>query len=101
MLNPDPHRPGFEHDHHEVMALAAPRAFLLIGGSTHADTDRPTDSDTLSSWGYFNRAREVYELLDIPEKIEFAATSDGHRANGPEIDRAWRRFLERWLKEER
>ncbi|HWB99635.1 MAG TPA: dienelactone hydrolase family protein, partial [Bryobacteraceae bacterium] len=33
LLNPDPKRPGFEHDHHELMALTAPRAFLLIGGS--------------------------------------------------------------------
>lgn len=101
MLNPDSKRPGFEHDHHELMALAAPRPFLLIGGSTHGDTDRPTDSDTLSSWGYFNRAREVYQLLGIPERIQFAATSDGHSATGPAVDKAWQEFFERWLKGER
>ncbi|MBI4910664.1 MAG: hypothetical protein HY820_44030 [Acidobacteria bacterium] len=69
------------------------------------DTDVPGghhfgDSDDLQSWGYFNRAREVYKLLGIPERIEFVLTDDGHKANGPEIDPAWRAFFERWLKRE-
>ncbi|MEX2261365.1 MAG: dienelactone hydrolase family protein [Bryobacteraceae bacterium] len=98
LLNPDPARPGFEHDHHELMALAAPRAFLLIGGSQ--SEDRGGDSDDLQSWGYFNRALEVYKLLGIPERIQFASTNDGHKANGPSIDRAWRAFFERWLKKD-
>jgi len=97
MLNPDPKRPGFEHDHHELMALAAPRAFLLIGGRGDCE-DCGGDSDDLQSWGYFNRAREVYSFLGIPERIHFALTKDGHKANGPEIDPAWRSFFERWLK---
>lgn len=96
MLNPDPERPGFEHDHHELMALAAPRAFLLIGGSRSEDSGG--DSDDLQSWGYFNRAREVYRLLGVEERIQFASTADGHRANGPNIDPAWQSFFERWLK---
>ena len=96
LLNPDPRRPGFEHDHHELMALAAPRAFLLIGGSQSEDAGG--DSDDLQSWGYFNRAREVYQLLGIPDRIAFVSTSDGHHANGPNIDPAWREFFERRLK---
>jgi len=40
LLHPDPKRPGFEHDHHELMALAAPRSFLLIGGHGHRDPAR-------------------------------------------------------------
>jgi dienelactone hydrolase len=97
LLNPDKERPGFEHDHHELMALTAPRAFLLIGGSHREDNGG--DSDDLQSWGYFNRAREVYEKLGIPERIQFASTNDGHKANGPNIDRAWREFFEQWLKQ--
>lgn len=97
MLNSDPARPGFEHDHHELMALAAPRAFMLIGGRGDCE-DCGGDSDDLQSWGYFNRAREVYSLLGVPERIQFVLTSDGHKANGPEIDPAWRNFFERWLK---
>ncbi|MBM3812337.1 MAG: hypothetical protein FJW20_11980 [Acidimicrobiia bacterium] len=97
MLNTDPRRPGFEHDHHELMALSAPRPFLLIGGS-HSE-DRGGDSDDLQSWGYFNRAREVYRLLGVEGRIQFASTADGHKANGPKIDAAWQQFFERWLKQ--
>lgn len=96
LLNPDPARAGFEHDHHELLALAAPRPFLLIGGSQREDTGG--DSDDLQSWGYFNRAREVYKLLGIDDgRFQFASTNDGHKANGPAIDAAWQQFFERWL----
>ena len=97
LLNPDPRRPGFEHDHHELMALAAPRPFLLIGNSQTESSGG--DSDDLQSWGYYNRAREVYQLLGIPERISFVSTNDGHHATGPSIDPAWRAFFERWLKQ--
>lgn len=97
MLNPDTSRPGFEHDHHELMALTAPRAFMLIGGRGDCE-DCGGDSDDLQSWGYFNRAREVYRLVGVPERIQFVLTTDGHKANGPAIDPAWRGFFERWLK---
>ena len=56
LLNPDVRRPGFDHDHHELLALAAPRAFLLIGGSRSEDAGG--DSDDLESWGYFDRPRK-------------------------------------------
>jgi dienelactone hydrolase len=97
LLNPDPARPGFEHDHHELMALTAPRAFLLIGGSQ--SEDHGGDSDDLESWGYVNRAREVYQLLGVPDRIQYVSTNDGHKPTGPDIDPAWRGFFERWLKQ--
>jgi hypothetical protein len=78
------------------MALTAPRAFLLIGGSLSEDSGG--DSDDRQSRGYFERAREVYELLGARQKIGFALTGDGHKPNGPNIDPAWRNFFERWLK---
>jgi len=95
LLNPDSSRPGFEHDHHELLALAAPRPFLLIGGSQSEDTGG--DSDDLQSWGYINRAKEVYKLLGIEDRLHFASTGDGHKANGPAIDPAWRNFFTKWL----
>jgi dienelactone hydrolase len=97
MLDTDPRRPGFEHDHHELLALAAPKPFLLIGGSL--DEASSQGSDDLESWGYINRAREVYQLLGVPDHIQYVSTGDGHEANGPHIDPAWQRFFERWLKQ--
>lgn len=96
LLNPDPKRPGFEHDHHELLALSAPKPFLLIGGSQ--SEDHGGDSDDLESWGYINRAREVYELLGVPDHIQYVSTSDGHKPNGQHIDPAWQGFFEKWLK---
>lgn len=97
LLNPDPQRPGFEHDHHELLALAAPRPFLLIGGIRSEDAGG--DSDDLESWGYVNRAKEVYCLLGAPERLQFLLTNQGHHATGPEIDPAWREFLNYYLVE--
>jgi dienelactone hydrolase len=97
LLDADPKRPGFERNHHEIMALCAPRAFLLVGCSM--DKRTATHSDDQQSWGYFNRAREVYRLLGIPERIAIATTDEGHRAVSPKIDPAWQAFFLKWLKE--
>lgn len=97
VLDSDPKKPGFEHDHHELLALAAPRAFLIIGGAGNKE-DNGGDSDDRQSWGYVNRAREVYKLLGVEDKLQFVLTSDGHKANGPAIDPAWQQFFEKHLK---
>lgn len=99
MLDTDPAVPGFEHDHHEVLALAAPRPFLLIGGKADSEANGG-DSDDRQSWGYFNRAKEVYRLLGIADRISFVLTNDGHHANGPNIDPAWQAFFDRWLRQQ-
>lgn len=96
LLDVDPSRPGFERNHHELLALCAPRAFMLIGCSM--DKTRSPHSDNLQSWGYFNRAKEVYDLLGIPERIQFATSTEGHRATSPATDPHWQQFFERWLK---
>lgn len=100
LLNPDKARPGFEHDHHELMALAAPRPFLLLGGGANFE-DNGRNSDDQQSWGYANRAREVYRLLGVEDRFQFVLTSDGHKANGPNADPVWRAFFERWLTRKR
>src|SRR6202011_1799254 len=97
LFNPNPRRPGFEHDHHEILALAAPRALLIIGGRGDTE-DSGGDSDDRQSWGYYNRAKEVYRLLGVPDRLRFVLTNDGHHANGPAIDPEWRAFLERYLR---
>jgi dienelactone hydrolase len=95
LLDANPARPGFERNHHELMALCAPRALLVIGCSM--DKTTAAHSDDVQSWGYFNRAREVYRLLQIPERLEFVATDEGHRATSAKIDAAWQRFFDKWL----
>lgn len=47
------------HDLHEVMALMAPRPFLVSGGSE----DQP------ERWQPLNRVREVYDLLNAPNRV--------------------------------
>ena len=96
LLNPDTARPGFEHDHHELLALAAPRPFLLIGGRADSE-DGGGDSDDRQSWGYYNRAKEVYRMLGVPDRLQFVLTANGHKPNGPPVDPEWRAFFDRWL----
>jgi dienelactone hydrolase len=97
MLDPDPARPGFEHDHHELLALAAPRPFLLIGGAGNSE-DGGGDSDDRQSWGYYNRAKEVYRMLGVPDRLRFVLTTNGHKPTGPAVDPEWRAFFDRWLR---
>jgi hypothetical protein len=40
----------------------------------------------------------VYRFLGVPDRLQFVLTSNGHKPNGPEVDSAWRAFLDRWLQ---
>jgi hypothetical protein len=97
LLGTDPDRPGFERNHHELMAMCAPRALLVIACSS--DQASATHSDDRQSIGYVNRTKEVYELLNIPEHFQYAALTGGHRATGPDLDPHWQAFFQKWLKE--
>lgn len=63
------HRPGFGLDHGQVLALAAPRAFLLIGGDS-ADGDR--------SWPYIEATLPVWALTGVPEAVGLLNHREGH-----------------------
>lgn len=97
LLDTDPTRPGFERNHHELMALCAPRALMVIGCSS--DQESATHSDDRQSLGYVNRAKEVYDLLGIRERFEYVPLTGGHRATGPQLDPQWQAFFVKWLKE--
>ncbi|MBN1294058.1 MAG: SUMF1/EgtB/PvdO family nonheme iron enzyme [Candidatus Latescibacteria bacterium] len=56
-------------DHHELLALIAPRPFLLIGGDEY-DTDK--------SWYYINAAESIYSLYDKPNNIGYFNHGEGH-----------------------
>ncbi|MBI5394031.1 MAG: dienelactone hydrolase family protein [Verrucomicrobia bacterium] len=61
--------PGFARDHHELLALAAPRGFLLIGG-VKADGD--------PSLPYLDAARPVFEVLGAERNLRFFNHGQGH-----------------------
>ncbi len=56
-------------DQHELLALIAPRPWLLIAGDD-ADSDR--------SWYFINAARQVYELYGAGERIGLFNHRTGH-----------------------
>ena len=62
-------RPGFGLDHGQVLALAAPRAFLLIGGDS-ADGD--------ASWPYIAAALPVWSLTGAPDAVGLFNHRQGH-----------------------
>jgi dienelactone hydrolase len=68
-LGPDIQRPEFTHDHHELLAMVAPRPFLLVGGDS-ADGDR--------SWPYIEAAMPVYELLGNSPRLGLFNHRQGH-----------------------
>jgi hypothetical protein len=63
-------------DHHELLALIAPRGFLLFGGGK---------SDTRESWHYINAARSVYALLGAPQNIGYLFEEKAGHRPPPEI----------------
>jgi hypothetical protein len=62
-------RPGFPLDHGQLFALAAPRAFLLIGGDS---------ADGAVSWPYIEAALPVWSLLGSPAAIGLLNHHQGH-----------------------
>lgn len=81
-------QPGFKHENHEVLALVAPRAFLLLAGDS-ADGDR--------SWAFIQAAVPVYQLLGAPDNIGWFNHHQGHRY-GPDARAVAEEFLDRHLK---
>jgi dienelactone hydrolase len=62
-------RPGFPLDHGQVLAMSAPRAFLLVGGDS-ADGDQ--------SWPYIEAALPVWKLTGAPQAVGLLNHHQGH-----------------------
>src|SRR5262249_40693936 len=75
------HIPAAEH--HQVLALAAPRPLLVMGGGS-ADGD--------NSWPFVKEALTVYELYDAKDRIGMFNHKGGHS-----FPRDGRRSAYRWL----
>src|SRR5262245_737760 len=82
-LGPTIKEPTFTHEHHELLALTAPRPFLLLGGNS-ADGDR--------GWPFIAAALPVYELFGKPARVGQFNHGKGH-AVPPEAEER----IEEWL----
>jgi len=76
-LGPTIREDGFDHEHHELLALIAPRPFLLLGGNS-ADGDR--------SWPFIEAALPVYRLYGGTPRIGLFNHRRGHSVP-PEAER--------------
>ncbi len=80
--------PGFDLENHQVLALVAPRAFLLLAGDS-ADSDR--------SWAFIQAVMPVYQLLGAPRNIGWWDHHQGHRYS-PEARAVAEEFLDQHLR---
>ena len=84
------HDPAFRRDQHEVLALAAPRPFLLIGGQS---------ADGAQSWPYIEAALPVWRLFGAEERLGLLRHHFGHDfpPPGPEREQVYA-WLDHWIK---
>jgi hypothetical protein len=69
-LGPRIKNTGFAREHHELIAMIAPRAFLLLAGNS-ADNDH--------SRAYLEAVRPVYRLHGAEERVGWLNHGTGHR----------------------
>jgi pimeloyl-ACP methyl ester carboxylesterase len=62
-------QPGFAREHHELLALTAPRPFLLVGGDS---------ADGTASWPWLAAALPVYRLYGSPARLGLLNHQRGH-----------------------
>jgi len=89
-LGPAVRHPGFPLDHGQLLALAAPRAFLIIGGDS-ADGDR--------SWPSIEAVLPVWKLLGNDQAVGLWNHRQGHPFPALARDRSFA-WLERFLQKQ-
>lgn len=87
-LGPQIREAEFAREHHELLALIAPRPFLLLAGES-ADGDR--------SWPFIEAALPAYQWSGKPANLAWFNHRTGHRYP-PEARRVAEAFLDRALK---
>lgn len=71
-------RPDLEH--HQLLALTAPRALLILGGGGQppAADARSGAADFVQDWSYLESARPAYALHGKPENLALYLHNQGH-----------------------
>ncbi len=87
-LGPGITAPDFQLDHHQLLALIAPRPFLILAGESGAGA---ADGDR--SWPYVAAALPAYRLYGEPARIGLLNHHQGHTIS-PEV----RAKLLEWLR---
>jgi dienelactone hydrolase len=75
-LGPSIQEPTFTHEHHELLAMIAPRPFLLVGG--RSETPAPSSVDGDRGWPFITAALSVYELYGKPAPLGQFMHRQGH-----------------------
>jgi dienelactone hydrolase len=86
-LGPACREDDFPRDHHELLALAAPRPLLIIGGEAG-----PGAADGRRTWPYIAAAHAAYSLYDSPPRLGLLNHGQGH----PLTEESFARGIE-WL----
>jgi hypothetical protein len=79
---------SFNHLHHELLALCAPKPFFLIGGDS---------SDGEKSIPYINAVKPVYKLFGYPENIKLYNHGSGHNIT-PLAEKRTYQWMVKYLK---
>lgn len=87
-LGPQIRAPDFRLEHHQLLALIAPRAFLLLAGDS---------ADGQNSASFVDAVRPVYELFDASTNLAFFNHHQGHSYPAEARSKA-ETFLDRHLK---
>jgi len=81
------------HDHHELIAMIAPRAVVAMGNQ---DFEWLGDE---SGWKSINAAKEVWKAMGVPDRIGFDFTSNhGHCAAPASQVASAKAFVDKFLK---
>lgn len=86
-LGPEIRAPGFELENHQVLAMIAPRAFLLAGG----------DYDNDRAWPFIASALPLWKSLDTPDAVGWYRHKAGHNWP-PDAQKVGYEFLDKYLK---
>jgi dienelactone hydrolase len=80
-------QPAFVREHHELLALVAPRPFLLVGGDS---------ADGTASWPWLAAALPVYSLHGEPPRLGLLNHKRGHTLP-PDVEPRLLEWLETYV----